>query len=227
VQSIDSGFSINYIMMNFLGYLFYSIYNLYGYYAESFIAKSQIHTSDVLFAVHGFVLVCLHYALVMYYPRKDNRVQGLWLAICLAILITVGVYYLVTAKLPETILLMGLMKVVISFIKYVPQVYLNWKRKSTKGWSLENVILDLTGGVLSFIQIIIDYLDSGKLDNFSGNLNIAKFLLGIVTIVFDIIFLLQHYIVYPQKKGEEANYDRSEEEGEKDRTIKSTFNEDR
>lgn len=37
-------------------------------------------------------------------------------------------------------------------IKYVPQVVLNARRRSTKGWTIWNVILDLTGGVLSVLQ---------------------------------------------------------------------------
>ncbi len=108
----------------------------------------------------------------------------------------------------------GLMKVLISFVKYLPQVYLNWYRKTTTGWSLENVLLDLVGGVLSFIQIFIDWADSGATSQFSGGLNIAKFLLAIVCILFDGIFLFQHYVLYnPAKrkaKGSEADYSESE-----------------
>ena len=93
---------------------------------------------------------------------------------------------------------MGLAKVLISFVKYIPQVYLNYKRKRTDGWSLENVLLDLTGGLLSFVQIFIDWADSGTTSQFSGGLNVAKFLLAIVCIVFDLIFLFQHYVLYPR-----------------------------
>jgi len=99
----------------------------------------------------------------------------------------------------QVFVFMGLMKVLISFVKYIPQVYLNWKRKRTDGWSLENVLLDLVGGVLSFIQIFIDWADSGTTSQFSGGLNVAKFLLAIVCIVFDLIFLFQHYILYNPK----------------------------
>ena len=45
----------------------------------------------------------------------------------------------------------GYGKAVITFVKYLPQVYLNWKRKSTVGWSIENVILDFTGGSFSLL----------------------------------------------------------------------------
>ena len=96
---------------------------------------------------------------------------------------------------------MGIVKVCISFVKYIPQVYLNFKRKSTEGWSLENVLLDLLGGSLTFVQILLDKIDSGQsTGQFSSGLNTAKFLLGILTILFDLVFLFQHYILYNPKK---------------------------
>ena len=56
----------------------------------------------------------------------------------------------------DTFLVAGYCKIAISFVKYCPQVYLNYKRKSTVGWSLGNVLLDLTGGLLSFAQIFLE-----------------------------------------------------------------------
>ena len=52
---------------------------------------------------------------------------------------------------------MGWCKVFISLIKYMPQVYRNYIRKSTVGWSICNVLCDFTGGSLSFAQNVIDY----------------------------------------------------------------------
>lgn len=56
---------------------------------------------------------------------------------------------------PDTgvISIMGYMKLSISFLKYLPQFYWNYKRKSTEGWSIFNIILDLTGGLFSFGQM--------------------------------------------------------------------------
>lgn len=46
-------------------------------------------------------------------------------------------------------------QVVTGVLKYVPQVLLNIRRRSTKGWTIWNVILDLTGGLLSVVQVFI------------------------------------------------------------------------
>lgn len=46
-------------------------------------------------------------------------------------------------------------QVVTGILKYVPQVVLNIRRRSTTGWTIWNVILDFTGGLLSVVQVFI------------------------------------------------------------------------
>lgn len=96
----------------------------------------------------------------------------------------------------------GYSKALITLVKYMPQVYLNWKRKSTVGWSLANVLLDFTGGAFSFAQQGIDnwnqskkFVDFGASDGF----NIVKFLLSVIAMIFDLIFMFQHYVLYRDK----------------------------
>ena len=96
----------------------------------------------------------------------------------------------------------GYCKALITLVKYMPQVYLNWKRKSTVGWSLANVLLDFTGGFFSFVQQGLDnwnqskkFVDFGSGDGF----NIVKFLLSVIAMVFDLIFMFQHYVLYRDK----------------------------
>jgi hypothetical protein len=38
---------------------------------------------------------------------------------------------------------------------YIPQIAMNHSRQSTEGWSIDNVLLDLSGGVLSLAQLLI------------------------------------------------------------------------
>lgn len=42
------------------------------------------------------------------------------------------------------------------------QAIMNFKRKSTDGWSIGNVLLDFTGGSLSMMQMIFDGYNYGK-----------------------------------------------------------------
>ena len=90
-------------------------------------------------------------------------------------------------------------KILITILKYVPQVILNYQRKSTVGWTIWMVVLDLYGGVLSVAQLLLDCWNSHDWGGISGN--IAKFLLGFVSIIFDLIFIFQHYVLYRNNGG--------------------------
>jgi cystinosin len=87
-------------------------------------------------------------------------------------------------------------------VKYIPQVWVNYKRKSTQGWSIWQILLDLTGGVLSILQLVID---SSLHADWSGIMgNSVKLGLGNVSIFFDLIFITQHYVLYTTLKKLEA-----------------------
>lgn len=53
-------------------------------------------------------------------------------------------------------------KLIITLIKYVPQAFYNYKRQSTIGWSIGNIFLDFTGGVLSMLQMVLNAHNYGK-----------------------------------------------------------------
>lgn len=59
-------------------------------------------------------------------------------------------------------------KLALTVVKYIPQVYLNYVRKSTLGWSIINVMLDFSGGVFSIAQIMLDSALSGHWDGIKG-----------------------------------------------------------
>ena len=43
----------------------------------------------------------------------------------------------------------------------MPQVLLNWKLKSTMGWSIGNVLLDFTGGFMDIAQMVLQAINTG------------------------------------------------------------------
>ena len=97
---------------------------------------------------------------------------------------------------------MAFVKLVLTGIKFIPQVIFNYQRKSTAGWSIDQIILGVIGGVASLVQLLID--SCLQLD-WSGLIgNSVKFGLAIMTLLFDVVFLVQHYILYGpvvQKEG--------------------------
>jgi len=93
---------------------------------------------------------------------------------------------------------LGYIKLLITFLKYIPQAHLNYKRESTIGWSIHNILLDATGGTLSLAQLFLDSALAGDL--WGGTFgNPLKLGLALVTLGFDGIFLCQHYIWFRGK----------------------------
>ena len=42
------------------------------------------------------------------------------------------------------------------------QAFMNYRRKSTEGWSIGNVLLDLTGGSFSLLQMFLISYNNGE-----------------------------------------------------------------
>lgn len=90
--------------------------------------------------------------------------------------------------------LLGNIKAFLTFVKYAPQAWLNFQRKSTRGLSILQFTLDFTGGVLSLAQLFLDSATSGNWSTVSANP--AKFALGNVTVFFDVLCFYQHFFLY-------------------------------
>lgn len=85
-------------------------------------------------------------------------------------------------------------KLVLTVWKYVPQVIANFRRKSTVGWSIVQQLLDFSGGVLSLLQLVIDSALQADWSGMTGNP--VKLGLANISLIFDIMFITQHYVLY-------------------------------
>lgn len=88
----------------------------------------------------------------------------------------------------DDLIFMGLTKSIMTLVKYLYQIFLNWDWKSTRGFSMINVILDFSGGLLSLLQELIK-LFILDINIFTEKSNIPKFALSIIAVCFDIIFI--------------------------------------
>ena len=82
-------------------------------------------------------------------------------------------------------------------VSFYPQAVLNYRRKSTRGWVVDNVLLDFCGGSLSLTQELLDAGCSRDWSAISGD--VVKFALGLSSMAFDTIFLVQHYLLYHER----------------------------
>jgi len=85
-------------------------------------------------------------------------------------------------------------KLAITIIKYCPQAFMNYRRKSTEGWSIGNILLDFTGGVLSLLQMFFLARNYHDWSSIFGSP--TKLGLGLFSILFDLLFIVQHYCLY-------------------------------
>lgn len=86
------------------------------------------------------------------------------------------------------------LKISMSLIKYIPQVIHNHDRKSMKGFAIQSVALDITGGVASLSQLILQITKDQGFNFVAIVANFGKIGLALVTLVFNVIFISQWLI---------------------------------
>ena len=210
-----SGLNFDFEIYNLVGFSGYTIYTVRGYLDDN-LGTGIVQIQDIFFAAHALLLTILTLIQILYFYNPKDKLQKIsnititiilvliWGAILLTIVEYGFEYYDPHVKqdrkyIFNSLVYLGWSKVFISLIKYIPQCVSNFKRKSTIGWNIHNILLDFTGGVFSFGQNIIDSCRdafSVTSEGQSKPLNIAKYALSFISIFFDIIFMVQHYILF-------------------------------
>ncbi|CAH8586380.1 unnamed protein product [Heterobilharzia americana] len=168
------GFNFDFAVLNVIGFLYYSIYNVGLFWIpliqKQYLQRNPLSTipvqiNDLVFAFHALAISSLTAFQILIYERGDQRVSKL----CLGLIGLIIVYSVIVCILGgvnvviwlDTFYLLSHVKLFISFVKYAPQAIMNFRRKSTVGWSIGNIVLDFSGGILSLAQMgIIAYNNS-------------------------------------------------------------------
>lgn len=88
---------------------------------------------------------------------------------------------------------------------------MNYKRQSTRGWSIGQILFDFAGGILSLAQLLLDASFQGDWSGVTGNL--PKLGLSNISLMFDVIFIVQHYILYRDTEIEDEGVVTAEDDG--------------
>lgn len=160
-----------------------------------------VQFNDICFGIHGCFLTFLTLSQVYFwgYKRSPNQKLSIW---CSTLLLSTVFICIVSAvfawqfpqfgiRWVEFTYITGSIKVVMSTCKHFPQLAWNYKRKSTKGLSIAAIMMHGSGAFLSLGQLFLDGIISNDMEGIYKN--VAKFLLGAITILFDGLLLLQHY----------------------------------
>nr|XP_019046176.1 hypothetical protein I302_04916 [Kwoniella bestiolae CBS 10118]OCF25106.1 hypothetical protein I302_04916 [Kwoniella bestiolae CBS 10118] len=212
-----TGLSPDFIYLNPLGFLALTIWSWGAYFSP--IAREQyqerhgeghfpeISKSDLAFSLHAFLISSITLGQVWWYARlnraKKSDIYGreedplLSPAGISALLVWSGKYQFL-----DWLYLDSSIKLIISAVKYVPQVVLNWKLRSVEGFAIGQIICDLIGSVLSFAQLVIS---STIINNDPSGIiaNPAKLGLSFLSLTFDLVFIFQKYWLFRDVGKEE------------------------
>ncbi|XP_045818111.1 cystinosin homolog [Trifolium pratense] len=205
------GLNFNYLLLNNTKHTLYLIYNASLYFSPTiqfqyhqkygFDQMIPVAANDVAFSTHAVLLTIVLLFQVVIYERGNQSISKITMGIIIVVWITVGVCSFIAFPSKSWLWLISIfntMQVVLATIKYIPQAFMNFMIKSTDGFSIGNVFLDFLGGLANYAQMVTQSIDQNSWVNFSGNL--GKVLLSLVCMFFDLLFMFQHYVLYPSKK---------------------------
>ncbi|KAK6913033.1 PQ-loop repeat [Dillenia turbinata] len=221
------GLNFDFVLLNLTKHSSYLIYNatlffsavVQKQYRQKYGVSQMIPVAanDVAFSAHAVLLTAITLYQILIYERGAQKFSKIAIGIVFAVWFSAAVCVFVALPRHSWLWLISVfntIQVIMTTIKYIPQAFMNFQRKSTVGFSIGNILLDLLGGLASYGQMAAQSIDQHSWVNFYGN--IGKTLLSLVSIFFDLLFIFQHYILYPAKKavGNKATFVSSEQNAE-------------
>ncbi|KAK9885592.1 hypothetical protein WA026_012350 [Henosepilachna vigintioctopunctata] len=201
------GLNFDFLALNLIGFSLYSIFNIGLYFIdeieEEYFARyprglNPVQLNDVFFAVHAAIATVVTIVQCFIYERDEQRVsitaKGIITVFAVFLSISTILVFCNVISWLDLLYYCSYVKLTITLIKYIPQAYMNYRRKSTVGWSIGNIFLDFTGGTLSILQMILNAFNYDDWISIFGDP--TKFGLGLFSVVFDVFFILQHYVFY-------------------------------
>lgn len=205
------GLNFDFVVLNLTKHSSYLIYNAFLFFSS--VVQDQyrqkygldqmipVAANDVAFSTHAVLVTAFTLFQIAIYDRGNQKVSKTCIAIVSVAWLAAAVCVFVALPSHSWLWLVSCfntLQVTMTVVKYIPQAVMNFRRKSTVGFSIGNILLDLLGGVANYGQMAVLSIDQNSWVNFYGN--IGKTLLSSVSIFFDLLFILQHYVLYPTKK---------------------------
>ncbi|KAF4970663.1 hypothetical protein FZEAL_9988 [Fusarium zealandicum] len=235
-----SGTTVDFPIINVFGFFAYFVSNVAFYYSPEIRAQyatrhrghePTVQFNDITFALHALILSTvttsqyLSSSLWGFPSNPGNRPSRFILGVAAGCITGVILTYSIVLTSPgndaltdwvalDTVYAIGYVKLIVTLIKYTPQIVTNYNNKSTDGWSISQILFDVTGGLLSVSQQAIDSYQQRDWSGITGNP--VKFALGNISMIYDTVFIAQHYVIYRHAQPAEAERLLQDEERRED-----------
>ncbi|KAL6139504.1 hypothetical protein ACLB2K_057808 [Fragaria x ananassa] len=204
------GLNFDFVVLNLTKHSSYLIYNATLYFSSA-VQKQYLEkyglgemipvaANDVAFSIHAVLLTAVTLFQLVIYERGTQKVSRISIGIVGAVWLGAAICFFVALPTHSWLWLISIfnsIQVFMTAIKYIPQAIFNFTRKSTIGFSIGNILLDFSGGVANYAQMAVQSIDQDSWVNFYGN--IGKTLLSLISVFFDLLFMGQHFVLYPAK----------------------------
>lgn len=205
------GLSFDFIGLNLTGFLAYSLFNLGMFFSRTVQDEYRalhptgvipVELNDIVFGLHASLATFITVLQCCFYEHEQQRVSlaarlllgAVWAGAVVYGIVTLAAGNHWSSPWLDYLYYFSYCKLIITLTKYMPQAYLNFKRKSTVGWSIGNILLDFTGGSLSFLQMCLIAHNYSDWTSLFGN--VVKTGLSFISMAFDVLFIVQHYGLY-------------------------------
>ncbi|XP_011440987.3 cystinosin isoform X1 [Magallana gigas] len=220
------GLNFDFLLYNITGFLVYGFFNVGMYWVDNvkdeYMSQhprgiNPVQLNDVIFTLHAVFVTIITIIQCFIYDRGSQKISKF----CLTLISLAWLFIIVTLFVVifgdnliswlQYLYYFSYIKLGVTIIKYIPQAWMNCQRQSTLGWSIGNVLLDFTGGSFSLLQMFLLAYNNEDWSSIFGDP--TKFGLGAFSILFDILFMVQHYCLYRGKDPYESlnNYEREVE----------------
>ncbi|XP_054276550.1 cystinosin homolog [Macrosteles quadrilineatus] len=217
------GLNFDFLGLNELGYVCYSIFNCCLYFVPSIQdeyfkrhpgATNPVFFNDVLFSVHGLLATTVMIMQCFVYKRGGQTVSQTAVALLSVGICALGGLLLLASQhcisWLDAVVWISFIKLMVTMTKYIPQALMHFRHKTTEGWSIECILCDLTGSCFSLFQMLINAYNCDDWVSILGDP--TKFGLGLFSIGFDMLFIVQHFVLYrikPEKDAKEKETPKS------------------
>ncbi|XP_049819469.1 cystinosin homolog [Aethina tumida] len=154
---------------------------------------------DNAFAFHGFIVASILCLQSNRYPGADKKLSTTAKVIVIFCIIVPNIAYFLEMlgfiQWLDVIYVHRFEEWLLLFLRYLPQVRHNFRRKCTLGWNIWGPLVELLGLGISGVSVLLQIINLGWIVTPLEN-TFVELIIIVFAILYIIIFIVQHFIYY-------------------------------